>query len=278
MVQMKKVNTEFAQWIEDGKASVHFPIEGGEFVNRVKNIVPAIFESYCKIFHPFEISFEEEDTLTKNEQYGQHRTMLLNRDAQGNLHFYEINAQGEAEDIVKRSEEEQRIWESRKRENVCWRDVAEKYGLVYHNEINPQSFVRRFQQIGWPPNLRFPSEGFLPQEALETFLAVVASHTPSQRVYIYQQAPNTIWRNSEPEELVLCRLDEVKDYFTSGFIGYIYDEERRWIIFNDTDLCFSVVGGARKLIMDLLSSPLEVLECSANTRVDVNSDKVNQFD
>lgn len=275
MVQMKRIDTKLSYWIENEKVSIQAHINEVEFVNKIHNTIPPIFESYCKIFHPFEVVVEENETLTKNERYGKWGSMLLKHDNKGIPHCYEVNERGEEIDIVKRKEKEQHVWESKERKSISWKSVTEKYGLNYHSEINPDSFVRKFQQIGWPSNLGFPSEGFLPQPELEKFLEIAKKHTPSGRVYIYQKAPNTIWKNNEPEDLVLCSIAEVKEYFTNGFVGYMYDEERRWIIFNDTDLYFSIVGGTKKLITDLQHSQLETLECREDTRVDNWSDKIN---
>lgn len=265
---------DIAKWIEDEK----LPRTTGDFKLlgcTIGQCIPPNFESYCKIYHPFEVTPDEPDILEPNKEYGQKVNLSISNSPDAGLQITEVKSDGTVIDIFARQQERLKEYKSKSWDFVTWKSVAERYGLIFHNEISPQTFVDRFQKIGWQKNLNFPSEGYLPRQLLVKLLKLLKEYSSQDQAYIYQMPPNNIWKDNKDCDLVKCSFNEVLEYFDKDFIGYLYSEDKSWVIFTDTDLKFTIVGGQKKLIDVLLSSDLEVLECKATTRVDIYSDKIN---
>lgn len=265
---------DIAKWIEDEKrpwTTGDFKLEGCT----IGHCIPPKFESYCKIFHPFEITPDEADILEPNKEYGQQVNLTFSNNTETGLLITQIGKDGKEIDILERQKERLKEYNSKKWDYVTWKSIADKYGLIFHNEINPQTYVDKFQKIGWQKNLNFPSEGYLPRQLLVKLLKILNETSSSNQVYIYQMVPHTIWKDNKDCDLVKCRFNEVLEYFDNDFIGYLYSADKSWIIFTDTDLDFTIVGGQKKLIDTFIESELEVLECKSTTRVDNYSDKIN---
>ncbi len=144
-----------------------------------------------------------------------------------------------------------------------------------HNEVNVESFMEMFQKIGWPKNLNLPMEGNLLRQQLTILLGAINEISSSKEVYIYQELPHSIVKENKDCDLVKCSFKEVLQYFDNYFKGYLFSADKSWLVFTHTDLDFTILGGPKKLIDNLISSDLEVLECTANTRVDSKSDELN---
>jgi hypothetical protein len=271
---MKTEKIEIAKWIEEEK----IPLTTGDFKLEgctIEQCIPAKFETYCKIFHPFEITPDEDDILEPNKEYGQQINLTFSNNIEEGFLIKEIGKEGKEIDIFERQREYLKDYNSKKWYDATWKSIAEKYDLTFHNEINPQTYIDKFQEIGWQKNLNFPSEGYLPRKSLETLLKILNKMSSSKRVFIYQMIPHNIWKDDKDCDLVSCNVNEVLEYFENDFIGYLYSEDKSWIIFTDTDLNFTIVGGQKILIENLIESDLEVLECKSKTRVDNYSDKIN---
>lgn len=265
---------EKAKWIEDEqlpRTNKNFELTGCT----IGQCIPPIFECYCKIFHPFEVTPDEPDILEPKKQLGQMGNLTIKTHPDSGLQVTITFEDGNVIDIPKQHEERQREYKSKTWHFATWRSIAEKYDLVFHNEVNGKTFADKFQTIGWPRNLKFPSEGYLPRELLVNLLKKLENISNSDQVYIYQMLPNSIFKDNKDCDLVKCTFNEVLEYFDTNFIGYLYPEDKSWVVFTDTDLCFSIVGGPKRLVDLLLSSDLEILECNATTRVDNFSDKMN---
>lgn len=265
---------DIAKWIEDEtlhRTTDDFKLQGCT----IGHCIPPKFESYCKIFHPFEVTEDEEDILEPNKEYGQQVSLNISTDSQG-LQITETGKDGTITDIFERQQVRLEEYNSKKWNFVAWKSIADKYGLTFHNEINPQTYVDKFQKIGWQRNLNFPSEGYLPRQILIKLLDLLNDKSPSDEVYIYQMPPHNIWKDNKDCDLVKCSYNEVLEYFDKDFIGYLYSADKSWVVFTDTDLCFTLVGGKKQLIDTIITSELEVLECAVTTRVDNYSDKINE--
>jgi len=202
---------------------------------KIKNCITDQFESYCKVFHPFELLKGETDSLVeKKETFGRF-------------------------DLGYNVDE----WTQ-----VSWAGVAHKYGVYVNNEVNPKRFEDVFNKIGWPLNLSFPSEGYLPQSELNVLLLILGGGKVSEMI-ILQEPPHTIWKYNDGDDCQVANVTEVTNYFSeNGFIGYLGDMAHKWLMFTDTDLSFTIVGGSKDLIRKIMESDLEALECTAMTRVD----------
>ena len=78
---MTTESIEIAKWIEDEtlqRTTDDFKLYGCV----IGHCIPPKFESYCKIFHPFEVTNEEEDILEPNKEYGQQVSLNILNDSQ----------------------------------------------------------------------------------------------------------------------------------------------------------------------------------------------------
>lgn len=252
---MTALPIDIAKWIEDGK--LHRTARDFESNGcNVGQCIPPIFDAYCKIFHPFEFTYDEPDILEIRNESIQKETLTTN-------------------DILQRHEQWLKEYNSKQWNFTSWKGIADKYGLIFHSQINQKTFAKKFQKIGWQKNLIFPNEGYLPRQLLMELLNILKLQTASNEVFIYQMAPHTIWKDNKTEDLVKCDFEEVLEYFRDDFIGYLYPADKSWVVFTDTDLTFTIIGGKRNLIDSIIVSDLEALECAATTRVDDFSDKIN---
>lgn len=269
---MTTESIDIAKWIEEEtlhRTTDDFKLHGVT----IAHCIPPKFESYCKIFHPFELTEDEGNILEPNKDYGQRVSLTISSDTQG-LQITKTETDGTIVDIFERQQVQLKEYNSKKWNFVTWKNIADKYGLTFHNEINPQTYIDKFQKIGWQRNLNFPSEGYLPRQILTKLLILLQDKSSSDEVYIYQMPPHNIWKDNKDCDLVKCNFNEVLEYFDKDFIGYLYSIDKSWVVFTDTDLCFTIVGGQNQLIDTLISSELEVSECIATTRVDSYGDKI----
>jgi len=192
---------------------------------KVGQVIPPIYDSYCKILHPFQTFIKTSNSETVFE-------------------------------------------------NKTWRQIANLYGLYYHDQINIGSFISKFGKIGYPDNLKFPNEGMLTRPLFIDLLDIVDRISTSKEFYIYQSAPNTIWKNDKDCELIKVNKNETLQYFDNGFIGYLYFD-RDWIIHTDTDNHYTLVGGHNNLINAICDSNLEAIKLNADSRIDRYADIIN---
>jgi len=251
---MERLSVEKANWICEKKLPL---IPGNLEPNGVtiNHCVPLIFESYCKLFHPFEINVNESDILIPDKVYKQETAEL---------------------DLHKQYQKKKQEHESQNLKFVDWQFVAQKYGLIFHKEISIQAFNEKFKKIGWPKNLWSPREGYLPRPLLKKLLSILKKETDNDIVFVYQIPPNSIMKGEKFQDLIKCTFEEVLSYFDEDFIGYLYPEDESWIGSTDTDLHFTIIGGTKKLIGAIVNSNLEAIECGPTTRVDNYSDKLNK--
>jgi hypothetical protein len=253
---METLLIELARWIEEETPPIFVgDIKPGVTIGQC---IPPIFDAYCKVFHPFEVNPDEPEILEQNLEPRFPLTFNGTRD--------------ELFEIYKKEREEH---DSKRWNFVRWESVAEKYGLVFYNQISPESFVKKFRKTGWQKNLNFPMEGHLPRSLLINILDILILHSPKDEVHIYQMPPNTIWKNKFGTDLVKCNFGEVLIYFVKDFIGYLYPADKSWILYTNTDLTFTIVGGPNKLIERFMNNDIEALECNSYTRVDDGSDQIN---
>lgn len=232
---MREINPEIANWMFEGIETWN-PETIRKTGVRLKNCVSNKFEAYCKVFHPFYISKRKSNRLVSREIYEQK--------------FYEEN------DLTETKEK-------------SWNEIAKTYEITLNNESNTNIFENKFIEIGWPENLYFPTEGFLPQNQFIELLDILKKFTHNQ-VIIYQQIPHNNWKNDKTEDFQLANFDETLNYFTGeGFIGYLGDEKKNWMVYTDTDLSFTIIAGSKYLINSIKNSSLESFECNPNTRVDI---------
>jgi len=272
---MERLPVSEAQWIkENTKPWIIEDLKKNG--STVQHVVPGFYQSYAKLFHPFEINFEQTDKLEPNPDYGTPIPIHLTRTNDGDFIATEIKEDGSTLDLYEEYKKRVERRAQMKLVYTSWQSVALKYGLHFHEEINQSSFSARFREIGWPRNLLFPREGYLVRPLLLQLLLILKEHTVNNEVYIYQLVPNSIMKDGRIDDLVKCSLEEVTEYFPKDFIGYMYAANRSWMVYTDTDLYFTLVGGSKALIETVINSSLEVLPCLPTTRIDHDSDHINK--
>jgi hypothetical protein len=272
---MQRLPVSEAQWIKQ----LVIPYPGGDFKevgNTVERVIPPCYEGYAKLFHPFEIDTKERDALEPNRNQNRSTHFTINVNNNEGIVLIETNDEGTKS--ISYDEYVKRIKQYALLNHVYtnWRAVAEKYGLSFHQEISPLSFSAHFKEIGWPRNLIFPKEGYLARPLLIQLLSLLKHFTVDENMFIYQLVPNSIMKDGRTEDLVKCSLEEVTEYFPEDFIGYMYAADRSWMVYTNTDLYFTLVGGSNVLIQTLANSNLEVLPCLPTTRIDDYSDRINK--
>lgn len=272
---MEILPVEEAQWVHK-EVKCWPPEDFRREGTTVENLVPPMYESYGKILHPFELNAEEPDTLEPHPNYGKQVSIAITHTPDGGISITEQKPDGTVVDLGEEARQREEGRQLQTLVHTSWQSLAQKYGLTYHAEINTASYAALFQQTGWPRNLLFPSEGFLPRTLLTHLLSLLRQHTPHDEVYIYQWPPHSIFKEGRAADLVRCSFAEVLEYFDGGFTGYLYAGDRSWLVHTNTDFHFTLVGGSKDLLEALKSSDLEVLECSAATRVDDYSDRINE--
>ena len=272
---MERLPVSEAQWIkENTKPWIIEDLKKNG--STVQHVVPDFYQSYAKLFHPFEINTKETDAL---EPHGRHQNRVHTTFSQmqdGTVLVTETNDDGTTVITYETYVQRMKQYALLNYVYTSWRTVAEKYGLHFHEEINQSSFSARFREIGWPRNLLFPREGYLVRPLLLQLLLILKEHTVNNEVYIYQLVPNSIMKDGRIDDLVKCSLEEVTEYFPKDFIGYMYAANRSWMVYTDTDLYFTLVGGSKALIETVINSSLEVLPCLPTTRIDHDSDHINK--
>ena len=111
-----------------------------------------------------------------------------------------------------------------------------------------------------------PKETVLPTKQSLLILNILQKHTKTEVLF-----------NSFSEGLQSMPIDDLslKDICPAeGLWGTITTHKREWMIYTSHESVYAVIGGSYKLIDDLLSSDLEVMECNFLTRIDGYSDSI----
>lgn len=156
---------------------------------------------------------------------------------------------------------------------VRWRELAERHGLVFHEELTAYSFARRFRNRSWPRMLIGPTEGSLDDESLEAVLRVLAGQTHGSVYFKFFPFPEDrpIYRGDLSEFATLfdiVRADTTPEYW--------WPEDQSWCLCTDYDLTFTLIAGSEALIAELVADDtIESVRVSASTRIDDLSDRRN---
>ncbi|TFB23888.1 hypothetical protein E3U55_03480 [Filobacillus milosensis] len=237
MLNLKSLE-EF-QWIKEETVSLNF--DSGEGC-RVFNILPNRYSHYCKILHPV-----YRDKNIKDE------TILWN-ECDPNEPFYFNYG-----------------------ERLTFKALAEKYNLNYSKEINSSSIANKLG--GYPRYLILGDEGTTDENTLQELFSVLKPLTNQEQCYFQYDVLKIInefhdFQEFEHGLLYYGNLDDVlSTYHMGDFLGvgsptYWWAEDKSWCIHTDYDSDFSLVGGNKELIDELLShNKLECLEVELKTKI-----------
>ena len=240
----------------------------------VSHIIPKSFPAYCKLFHPIFVDESIDDpSVTWHEWERTHRELANTRTPAPGLS--DVLSGGTLERGWPRGPVEGR--------RIFWRELAAECQLEFHADINASSFTRVFPGGSWPRRLVGPLEGDFDPETCARVVDALSSCAGSQQCFFYYWFLATRGRNESllfkgdvlgVVDLLNGGRDEVE-----GPPTYWWPLDRSWCICTDYDLTFTLIGGSRKLVDNLVSDEmLECLEVDPTSRVDSESDQLNKPD
>jgi hypothetical protein len=212
----------------------------------VSEYLPVNYPAYCKIFHAI-----YEDTSVPNKS----------------ITWDEVGNKGIPDDFENVT-------------RITWQDLATKYGLEYHAEINEASFTENFPKGSWPRYLLAAVEGTLDEDECSELVALLALVTNGQQCCFYY---DPVVRSTEHDfvgTLFTGDLADVDELSSDGneyaAPTYWWPEDRSWTVFTDPGYVFTLVGGSQELIDSILKSEhLEAVTVELTTRITPNSDDIN---
>jgi hypothetical protein len=248
---LQRIDSEaLARWV-DGATDLRQASDNSVVVS---HIVPPVFPSYCKLFHPI---YTDASALTDTGSWA--------------------SADDAPKNLLGRL-----AWVSSgygpHGRRVRWRELADDYQLKFHPEFNDESLLCAFADRSCPRSLLGPDEGTLDYPTCEDLVGVLRSFAGDQLCYFFFDAL-AVWGCSN--SLSFCgRIDDVVDVFenddVSGSPTYWCPAGCDGLVCTDYDLKFTLIGGSRKLVMAWLSHvELECIEVTPKTRVDYRADQIN---
>ena len=212
----------------------------------VSEYLPVTYAAYCKIFHAI-----YEDLAVKDKS----------------ITWDEVRSKGSLES-------------SDQIERVTWQDLATEYSLMFHAEINQDSFALNFPKGSWPRYLIAPREGALDEEECPQLVAALSPFTIDQSCYFYYDSNARAGDHDTAASLYHDELSSVDvlssegNYYTTP--TYWWPEDKSWTVFTDPQYTFTIVGGPQALIDSILAdSALEAVRVELKSRITPNSDDIN---
>jgi hypothetical protein len=155
---------------------------------------------------------------------------------------------------------------------VYWRELAERWGRIYHPGITDRGLVPSF--TSWPRYLVGPEEGNLEVGQRRILAKALAPLTGDQDCFFWWMS---IFREEPMFSGSVVELPDAEtvqeDHLSPN---YVWPHDRRWCICTDYDLCFTLIGGTHQIVSALLAAAeLELLEVELTTRVDYRADDRN---
>ena len=236
--------------------------------NVVAQCIPPVFTAYCKLFHPIHedvsirnhaVTWDEEkrgNTAPSETEPGKKALAAILRDSV----------------LVGRCSGVEETQDAR----VLWHTLAERYGLVFNPEFNPESFRKVFKTGSWPRYLLGPAEGTLDRKTCEALISVLKPFSHSQSIY-FRFSDSLM---NDLAHLYRGDLDDLTTFLTKPHFGGTpecwWPEDGSWFVFTDWDLTFTLIGGSRAIADSCMSHP--ILECvvvKPETRIDYRADNLN---
>ena len=237
--------------------------------NVVAQCLPRVFAAYCKLFHPI-----HEDVSIRNHvlTWDEEKRANPARPAEtepGRKALVAILTDSLFVGRCSGVDEPQHT-------RVLWHTLAERYGLVFHPEFNPESFRKAFATGSWPRYLLAPAEGTLDRKTCDALISVLKPLIQTGRIYFRF---SDYLMNDLPH-LYSGDLNELTAFLTMQRFGstpeYWWPDDKSWCVCTDWDLTFTLIGGSRTLVEACLAHPM--LECIAvkpETRIDFRADNLN---
>lgn len=269
MTSLKRIlDLEPASWISEGLHALGGVDTQNWEGNFVSHCLPTAFAAYCKVFHPiYEDRSIEDRELTWNDVDRQRP-----RDPNDPID----RALGDATTVYGGEFDPDTIGP------ISWRDLAKRYGLEFHAEMNADSFTRNFPGKSWPRYLMGPAEGNLELDTLKAIVRALATVTEDYELlqpcyFHYDLIATGSW---DGELLFEGKLIDVFDSPGLEDVNttptHWWPKCREWLITSDWDLTFTLIGGSLELINSLVwDSEIDCVRVEPTTRIDYRSDQMN---
>ena len=240
--------------------------------NVVANILPPTFPAYIKLFHPIYEDLSIVDKLVTWDQVDGEKDLDKLRKALPNFKKTENNS---PKSVLVSGNPGEKFRGKR----ITWEELAKRYDLIFHSDINPDSCVRGFGSRRWPRYLVAPTEGFLEKETWNKLSTILNNISKNQDCYFYYVVLATKEWN-QGDMLFRGRLDEGIEAFDSenvrGSATFWWPKDRSWCVSSDNDLSYTFIGGSKKLAAALLKEPyIETVKVTENSRIDSDGDMIN---
>lgn len=228
-------------WIEARLRKDH-GIHDDEYT--ISHIVPDRYEAYCKLMNP----------IFRDPTVADYSIMW--------------NQENDNETVT-----------NHKNERVFYKELAVCYDIPLPAICDKAISIKLNDQF---PRYLFSEteEGSMDREVYENLLKHLVSHTGEQSSYFYYDEMKILSSNSYsgiPAELsgklYVGSLGEVLDFFENIDLNHTptfwWPEDKSWCVATDYDCSYSVVGGSRELINELLNDKeLEAIEVDIHMRID----------
>ncbi|MCA8918902.1 MAG: hypothetical protein KDB32_07475 [Planctomycetes bacterium] len=250
-------------WIQSKLASVGGSNDTDWLGNRLNCCLPAGYEVYIKVFHEV---LEDLTVQDRNVTWDEaEESSSISDDALASII---------SNTTLERSSPEDGFPSRR----VRWAELAARYGLKFHPEINVRSFSRKFPRGSWPRYLVGPTEGSLSPEEFRRLLTVLQDHASADEVFMYWDLPMEV--QGKDSYCIAGELDSPLEMAWPPGVdstpSYVWPASRTWIVHTNYDLSFTLVATNASSAYDLLSDDsLETIKIPYSARIDRFSDTVN---
>ena len=151
---------------------------------------------------------------------------------------------------------------------IKWKELAERYNLIYHVQLNPRTFRKLFEIIGQPINLKYPKMDYMPKNIFNRVLISIKNFYNDKELIIvkdqtvaYQVEVNNIPSVLEGRITTIASLNPLKYIFHCGHDGVR-----------------TVFGGSVEFGEFLKETELEIMPCYDDTQLSwPDADQLNLF-
>ena len=251
-----------SEWIKETTDRIELDPERWDG-NRINLCLPKIFASYAKIFHPI---FEDLEVSDRSVSWNDLADHSPSEDPVDNFLHTSVTVYGG------------QMSDPTNLKRISWQQLAKEQGLTFHAELTTDTFTRNFRGKSWPRYLIGPEEGRLDDSDCHEVVKILSPLSNAIKCFFLYHSITT--DDYESDWLFEGRLDDV---FLARNVPGVHasptcwwPEDRKWFVYTDYDLAFTLFAGDIETIDTLVSNPnLECIRVEAGHRIDYRSDTIN---
>lgn len=209
----------------------------------LQDLFPADFEKYCKILNPFYIS----PNYKKLKRKKWNMKKLIEE-------F--LGEAGEHVDAIINYK------------TTDYKHICKLLKIEYRSNISSDiiSVKRRNNQPKW---FLFPDEGTIANEIINDLTEILKNHTDKSSCYFFYTSYAIDTMHDTIFNGTLQEFPNTYEIGQSGTPTYVWPEDKKWCIYTNYDTDFSIIGGTKELINNILNNKkLETFELSENFKFD----------